>query len=298
MKAKIRQDKASLLATARAIAEMLRQQCEGTRLRVRIPGRATTMDTDGWAAVVGDLGKSQPRLEIWLDRFAGYPERKLYAGFWSEVTPQIASLTKLVSRKLWPARVITPAHISDEKFFVLTDRLDPSDFNTPILEKYPGGAYFGIFDVTRPTTERVSPHFCNRAVAFFEDVVRALPSAKIEDEQRDVYPQYENRKRVASHIQRERSRLLATERKIRDNYECQVCGMRFEKVYGPKLGRGFAEAHHLVPLGHLRSRIIARVEDLRTVCANCHRMLHRMSGKRDDIERLRIIVRKSRQRRK
>ena len=119
-----------------------------------------------------------------------------------------------------------------------------------------------------------------------------MPFTSAEDEQREVYPQYENRKRVASHLKRERSHLLATERKIRDNYECQVCRMRFEDIYGPKLGRGYAEAHHLVPLGQLRGSVRTRIEDLRTVCANCHRMLHRMSGKRDDITRLCDVVRK------
>jgi 5-methylcytosine-specific restriction endonuclease McrA len=295
MKAKTRQNRAWLLATAREVAARLKHHREGTRLRIRIPTRTATTNTDGWSAIIGDFGKNQPRLEVWFDRFAGYPERKLYACFQSQARAPMIALTKRVSRRLWPIRVVTLKDTDYEKFLVLDERLRRSEFNAPILEKYPGGkTFFGIYAPTRETAERVSQHFCNRAVAFFEDVARALPLATAQDEQREVYPQYENRKRVVSHLQRERSRLLATERKIRDHHECQVCGMRFEDVYGKSLGRDYAEAHHVVPLSQLKGIVRTRIDDLRTVCANCHRMLHRMKGTRDDIAKLRAIVQKHR----
>jgi predicted HNH restriction endonuclease len=69
--------------------------------------------------------------------------------------------------------------------------------------------------------------------------------------------------------------------------------MRFEKVYGKELGRDFAEAHHLVPLHKLKGVVKTSLDDLRTVCANCHRMLHRMDGKREDITKLRAIVKRN-----
>jgi putative restriction endonuclease len=70
-----------------------------------------------------------------------------------------------------------------------------------------------------------------------------------------------------------------------------VCSFRFTAVYG-KLGNDFAEAHHITPLGKLRDGVKTRVEDLATVCANCHRMLHRMEGRRSDMGRLKAIVRR------
>ena len=293
MKAKPRQGRTWLLATAKAVALQLKQHSAATPLRVRTPRAASPTNTGGWSAVIGDLGKSQPRLGIWLDRFTGYEQRKLYACFQSDDRESLLAITKRVSRQLWPTRVITYKDTNDGKIFVLNQRLARSDFNAPILEKYAKGqTFFGIYDPTRDTTERVSPHFCKRAIAFFEDVARALPQAHAADEHRDVYPQIENRQRVASHLQRERSRLLSTERKIMDHYQCQVCGMRFEDVYGPALGREFAETHHLVPLSRLRANVRTRLADLRTVCANCHRMLHHMSGKPEDLRNLRAIVRR------
>jgi predicted HNH restriction endonuclease len=102
---------------------------------------------------------------------------------------------------------------------------------------------------------------------------------------------------VTSHLHRERSGYLAGERKRHDNYECLVCGLRFEDAYG-KLGEGFAEAHHRVPLHSLTGKVKTRMEDLATVCANCHRMLHKMQGKRNDVEKLGAIVRRHKKRRK
>lgn len=294
MKSKPKQDRTWLLTTAKAVAKQLKARSDGTRLRIRIPSRATTTNTDGWSAIIGDLGKGQSRLEVWFDRFSGYSERKLYACFRTEIQTQITSITKRVSRNLWPARVVTMDDTEEQKFLVLVKRLARSDFNTPVLEKYEGGrTFYGIYDPTRETVERVSPHFCTRAVAFFEDVARALPNAKEEDEQREVYPRFENRKLVASHLHRERSKLLAAECRIRDDYECQVCALRFEDAYG-RLGIEFAEAHHIVPLSQLRENVRTRIEDLTTVCANCHRMLHRMEGRRDDIKKLKAIVRNHR----
>ncbi|WP_409997643.1 HNH endonuclease [Bradyrhizobium sp. SZCCHNRI3043] len=286
MKTKRRHDRRWLLATAKTVAEQLKMQSKGTRLRIRIPRGTSGTNTDGWSAVVGNLGRDQPKLEIWLDRFSGYPDRKLFACFRSESRQQIIAITKRVSRKLWPVRTVTPEDTERAAHLFLAERMRRSEFGTPFLEKYEGGrTFYGIYDPTRETSESVNLHFCARAVSFFEDVARTLPHAKSMDGEPDTYPHYENRKRVASHLKRERSRYLATECKIRDSYRCRVCGFEFEKVYG-RLGSGFAEAHHRVPLGQLRDQVRTRVEDLITVCANCHRMLHRMAGRRDDANKL------------
>jgi 5-methylcytosine-specific restriction endonuclease McrA len=298
MKSKPKQDRAWLLATAKALAEHLKPRSEGTRLRVRTPSRATTTNTDGWSAIIGDLGRGQPRLEVWFDRFSGYPRRKLYACFRSEIRRQVTYVTKRAARKLWPARVVTVNDTEENTFLALAKRLARSEFNTPVLEKYKGGrTFYGIYDPTRGTAGRVRAHFCTRAAAFFEDVARALPHATAEDEQQEVYPRFENRKRVGSHLHRERSKLLAAECKIRDEYKCQVCGFCFAHAYG-RLGSEFAEAHHLVPLGQLRGSVRTRLEDLTTVCANCHRILHRMNGRRDDVNTLRSSIRRRRAPRK
>ena len=83
--------------------------------------------------------------------------------------------------------------------------------------------------------------------------------------------------RYRKHLRRERNRQLAAEAKRIHGYTCQVCEFDFEQRYGPR-GRGYIEAHHIVPLQQLDSEADLRLSpelDFAVVCANCHRMLHR-----------------------
>ena len=284
-----------MLPAAQTVAEELKHCGEGTSLRIRMPTRiVTTSNTDGWCATLGRLGKQGPRLEIWFDRISGLPSRKFYAGFFSTDRRKIAALIARTSRKLWPVRTIELNDTTEDDYLVFNDPLKPTEFIAPILEKYASGyTFYGIYDPSRKSSRRANPAFLARAAAFFEDVARSIPRASAASEQHEVYPQNENRAHVVSHLQRERSRLLAAECKIRDGYKCRVCGFRFDKRYG-KLGEEFAEAHHLVPLGKLHGQTRTRLEDLATVCANCHRMLHRMEGERDDLAKLKAIIHKLR----
>lgn len=56
---------------------------------------------------------------------------------------------------------------------------------------------------------------------------------------------------------------------------CEVCDFDFAVVYGP-LGQGYIECHHTKPLSLLSAGDKTLLKDLALVCANCHRMLHRM----------------------
>jgi 5-methylcytosine-specific restriction endonuclease McrA len=284
-------DKAWLVSTARAVAETLKPKVRGTGIRVRLPSAAVASNTDGWSALIGDLGRGQPQLQIWLDRFTAYPDRKLSASLYTYSTRKINSIINRVDKKYFPVRVITPADTEDEGHLTLANHLPRSQFNAPILEKYPYGITFlAIYDLTRQTRDRVNTDFVHRAAGFFADIAESLSKPKKAGESEDLYPRYENRKRVATHILRERSRLLAADCKTRDSYVCQVCSMEFGRMYGA-LGNGFAEAHHKVPLSKLRDGVKTQLSDLVTVCSNCHRMLHRMDGVATDVSRLRRIVR-------
>jgi len=58
-------------------------------------------------------------------------------------------------------------------------------------------------------------------------------------------------------------------------YTCCVCGFNFEKTYG-SLGENYIDVHHLKPVADIgKEYLIDPIKDLRPVCANCHRMLHK-----------------------
>lgn len=75
---------------------------------------------------------------------------------------------------------------------------------------------------------------------------------------------------------------------------CKVCGFDFQEMYGD-LGKDFIEIHHIKPLASLEgeSVMINPETDLRPVCSNCHRMIHRRTGKVYSIEELKAIVKEN-----
>jgi len=58
-------------------------------------------------------------------------------------------------------------------------------------------------------------------------------------------------------------------------YDCAICGMNFERQYGP-IGYRFIHVHHIVPVSQVGAGyVIDPLKDLIPVCPNCHAMLHR-----------------------
>jgi len=59
---------------------------------------------------------------------------------------------------------------------------------------------------------------------------------------------------------------------------CQVCGFNFGDKYGYH-GKDFIELHHLKLLSLQKGGKTTFLKDVRLVCSNCHRMLHRKNPK-------------------
>lgn len=76
-------------------------------------------------------------------------------------------------------------------------------------------------------------------------------------------------------------------------YNCSVCGMNFEQVYGP-IGKDFIHVHHIKPIAQIGKEYeIDPVNDLVPVCPNCHAMLHKgKDGKVLTIEELKERLKK------
>jgi len=72
-----------------------------------------------------------------------------------------------------------------------------------------------------------------------------------------------------------RNPALVREARAVRGYTCEACDFNFEDTYGP-LGREYIECHHVDPLGARDEPTThTRVSDVRMLCANCHRMVHR-----------------------
>ena len=96
------------------------------------------------------------------------------------------------------------------------------------------------------------------------------------------------------HRKRERNKKLI--QKAKEQYfkndpslKCQVCGFSFTKFYG-QVGKGFIEAHHIMPISKFKKETETKVEDIALVCSNCHRMLHRREAGKNSIKKLRKLI--------
>lgn len=74
-------------------------------------------------------------------------------------------------------------------------------------------------------------------------------------------------------FRRQRNRTIRNQCAERDCYTCQVCGFNFAKVYGER-GVNFIEVHHLKPLSSYDDEHDIELDDLISLCSNCHSMIH------------------------
>ncbi len=75
---------------------------------------------------------------------------------------------------------------------------------------------------------------------------------------------------------RSRDCTIVKDKKEESGYTCECCGFNFCETYG-KLGKEYIECHHIKPLADY-SKKGEKTEwgDLAVLCANCHRMIHRL----------------------
>ena len=106
---------------------------------------------------------------------------------------------------------------------------------------------------------------------------QSVASVILSEDEDSAFP--EGKENYRRHRKRERNTKIAI--KAKENrmlksgrLQCDVCSFDFKETYG-KLGEGFIEAHHTLPLSTLKGQSKTKLSDIILVCSNCHRMLHR-----------------------
>jgi 5-methylcytosine-specific restriction endonuclease McrA len=247
-------------------------------------------DTDGWYVTVAKVQGVRGELQLWLDATPNAEGRRVSASFTAKTnTAMVEAVAKAGIGALGPPLTFTKADWVRRPDGVrqLRRPLPANQYGVPIAELY-GGDWWRFYtmywpDAVNPAVP-ASPKFVGGVVAFLGEVVQVLTSLAVEQVDR-AYPKVKNRSAVVEHLRRERSQKLARLARARDGYRCKVCNVEFGKLYG-KLGAGFAEVHHRIALASPKAPKVTRLKDLVTVCANCHRMLHRMKGTSTDVQRL------------
>lgn len=246
-------------------------------------------DTFGWMTNVLRLKNIPGRLQIWLDLFPKIG-RPIFSvcyknGDLNRVKKVAQAFTNTSIKE--PNLGIRDCSPYRREGQVLAKPLPIRYFGKPLVESYQSKFFtFYLPDKVAVNNRSTLKKTAKLTIRLIRSTASSLEarSFKVRD-----YSAFENRAKVAQHLSRERSQKLALLAKTRDGFTCKVCGFNYAEMYGD-IGRGFAEAHHLLPLSKLRTRIQTDLNDLITVCSNCHRMLHKMDGHPNDVSRLRNIV--------
>jgi hypothetical protein len=221
----------------------------------------------------------QTRLELWHDQYAQHPKLRLWYGYywpsWHSFNAAFGHWREYVQREFvrWDSDATStiPYHFKRN--------LQPSEFGRPFLEHYRSSDefFFGCFDLR----SKVSTSLIGDISKFFHLSLTSQSTIEVGH----IYPRKTKHleklevQRLTKALVFDRSSPVAKERKKRDGYKCHICGFDFALVY-PGLGSKFAEAHHIEPLGRAKkAKVRVRISNLRTLCSNCHRMVHRAESK-------------------
>ena len=238
-------------------------------------------NTAGWMIRIARLqGRRAEAVELWLDRFANVARPAICLCYFSRREEAVAAIAKVGIGRFREAQKVTESRVVGDDYARLSPPLSREEFRRPIWECYHEWHFLSVYfdakiDPRRPPSRKVVASVSETAKLLLRAASAALPADTSD------FPKAK-RTAVSLHLKFERSSTQVRAAKIRDGFTCSVCRINFTELYGP-LGRGYAEAHHRVPLSKLRVGQSITADQLITVCANCHRMLHKMDGKLSDI---------------
>ncbi|MGE3366034.1 MAG: HNH endonuclease [Rhizobiaceae bacterium] len=151
----------------------------------------------------------------------------------------------------------------------------PEDGRTLRLGRPPG--WMGQTQWWRPDPAK-RLDFLRDVDRLFSELFDVADAANQLDEP-DIPGGLEGRKRQVTHFRRERDAAIIQEKKRRTPkpWLCEICHFDFNATYGDRSG-DYIEIHHDIPLAtYPIEGAVTDYDQLRLVCSNCHRMIHRRS---------------------
>src|SRR5438128_3362131 len=251
-------------------------------VKIPSPAKLFRTETAGYSVAVARfrLNRKHCALELWLDEWAH--ALRLYYGL--STTDRLLIDIVADSTAAWrrPAAKLSGKDVEENGgHWHLIEPLPQQKLNRPIAEIYWNWSFYGCYSSVLMTplimNGRLQRKLMHEVVSFLDKIVKTL--AGIRSEHYGTLTATE-RKRIVQHEQEEqwaRDRGLARKCKLRDGYSCQICGFCPSKMYKRINASGAVEAHHKSPFSVLslhRKHVNTKLEDLITVCRNCHAALH------------------------
>lgn len=250
-------------------------------------------NSGGWVIRLGRFHGYKCYAELWLDEFTGHTTRRVQFTISAYTRDsKLDEVANIATQEFGdPVSIKMDTYYRTASGMVQMPRhLTNTKFGKPIYEKYVKETefFYGFYELDKSGLHKKElSRQILRITDFLLQIIELLREEQYNDD--DVYSKIENRKKVRTHLIRERRSYLSTRRKQMDNYKCAICNFKFKDKYGT-MGENFAEAHHKVPLSSDNYPRLTHIDDLITVCSNCHRMLHKMEGKLSDIEVLKKLL--------
>jgi 5-methylcytosine-specific restriction protein A len=171
--------------------------------------------------------------------------------------------------------------------------------NTSLAKYYEDGCVISkYYSATSLPTELELKLDIQNILDVYNDITYNTLSDSVDNviEQIKDFPKFigtEKIKEVKQHLRIERNQRLIKEVKKRKGYDCECCGMNFEKQYG-EIGKNFIEAHHKQPIHTLTGDVVEldAEKDFYVLCSNCHRMIHKLADP-SKIESLKLLINNS-----
>ncbi len=206
--------------------------------------------------------------------------------------------------------LLNQLELSEEDLRILSGRSD-SHFSQQVrnlvshdtltrknLARYEPGRPSGRFWITKKGREYLSEHSGDFEFLVSSGFTEAQRKAVIETDFKDLVIE-EGHFIPANQVQkRKRSRKLA--KIAREHYArdgklwCAGCNFSFDDFYGES-ANNYIEIHHLKPIHTYKTQDVEQtlkeaLENVRPLCANCHRMAHRGKDSVLSVEQLRELV--------
>jgi hypothetical protein len=265
--------KARAKAFLASLAKKLRPRLRKVQPLSLIRNPIHETDTGGFSIALART--SRMRVELWFDKYARCPKRTLWYGYYWKGKSNFDS-----SFGHWHEYVKSECRrwggdVTNSIPYHFKKNLRTSEFGRPFLEQYrtSNEYFFGCFDLR--TGPRLS--LIKAIVQFISQTITRGDTISVEH----IFPrkskaiEREEEQRLIKALRYARAYGAATEQKKRDRFICQICRFDFSSTY-PGLGSEFAEAHHKVPLHRAKGANVRVTPDsFKTLCANCHRMVHK-----------------------
>ncbi len=189
-------------------------------------------------------------------------------------------------------------HYHGSKMLLIKDVNDIQDLKRALLShrSFAMGKNISVNDLKVIVLDRYID-FLSSPDRFQSNNKNATLATKIQSEkisENEIQKACEGMMKETMYFRRQRNRAIRNQCAERDNYTCQICGFNFEKIYGER-GQGFIEVHHLVPMSSYDEEHDIKLEELISLCPNCHSMIHLGGDLIDPDELKRLLTKKEKE---